>query len=380
MIRLSKNHQSADLIILRLINSHVLSPLSTHEEVALALMGIQSQIHNASSIAYSIRIDNKTHQHYIDALKTMRLLKIWGIRTTLHTYAIEDHPLIQARVMSYDNWFQKKMKKRGVDINQLIEKADSIISKEVYFDRELLIQNGISQEYVGPWGDLLIELNNRGIIAHAISDNSKTKQFVNLKKIQGMDFEQLSWDSSFVKAIFARRFFYAYGPATKYDFAHWLDCSIKEAEYCISLIDEELTYVFFCDKCYLYPKERMSLLDEEIKQFAANKSCILLPKFDPLLLAFEDKSWLIPDCHQKEVWKVAGQVEGVILSEWKAIGTWKYKIKIQKLDFTITMFSDNYELSQELLFQSCEKIANYFCRRLGNITIRGKNESIIINN
>jgi hypothetical protein len=51
-------------------------------------------------------------------------------------------------------------------------------------------------------------------------------------------------------------------------------------------------------------------------------------RFDPVLLANKDKTWIVPARHYKKVWRIAAIVEGVILGEdGMAWATWKYEKK-----------------------------------------------------
>ena len=48
----------------------------------------------------------------------------------------------------------------------------------------------------------------------------------------------------------------------------------------------------------------------------------LLGRWDPMLLALKDKSWLIDNEHKKKVWRPGGNVEATLLIHGRIAGTW----------------------------------------------------------
>ena len=50
----------------------------------------------------------------------------------------------------------------------------------------------------------------------------------------------------------------------------------------------------------------------------------MLGRFDPLLLAHRDKSWVVPDEYYDRVWRPAGHIEAVVLVHGRAVATWRY--------------------------------------------------------
>lgn len=363
------NYPPAYLVVNRLYNSHILNRLDTFEDVAQSLFGVQAQIANASAIAYSVRVNKPQYTRYLESFKNMRLIRLWGIRTTLHSYYIDDWSLVLSQVSTTENWFSKKMKKLGINIEDLIEQAVNIINGTDYFDRDYLIKGGIAADYLGPWGDLLIELNNRGYLCHTISDNSNKKLFKNTKYFfEACKKHDFPIDDN-VKREIAIRYFRAYGPATVHDFAHWLGCSIGQASSYIYLICEELCKIKCVDQTYYVPKKDYDRYRQVYRKFSRSRQCWLLPKFDPLLLAYNEKEWLVEEKYQKYVWKTAGHVEGVVVQNWKAVATWKYVLKRGAIDYDIVLFEQNSPINMDSLYKRCTEIAKFRAYRLGSINV-----------
>ena len=65
----------------------------------------------------------------------------------------------------------------------------------------------------------------------------------------------------------------------------------------------------------------------------------LLYRFDPLLLATKDKSWLIDHEHKQKVWRPAAHVNAVLLVHGRIAGTWRYDRKAKGLSVRVVPFS-----------------------------------------
>lgn len=363
------NYPLAYLVVNRLYNSHVLNRLDTFEDVAKSLFGVQAQIANASAIAYSTRVNNPQYASYLEAFQNMKLIRLWGIRTTLHSYCFDDWSTVLSQISTAENWFSKKMKKQGINVENLIAQAINIMDDVDCFDRDYLIKGGISEEYLGPWGDLLIELNNRGYICHAVNEGSKRKTFKNTKKYFDDCKNPVPQINDDMKREIVIRYFSAYGPATIHDFAHWLGCSVGQASSYVNIVKEELCEVTCADECYYAPKKDYERYEQIYCKFRRSNQCWLLPKFDPLLLAYNDKKWIVEEKFQKDIWKIAGHVEGVVVQNWKAIATWKYILKGATIDFNIVLFENSWPINRSSLYKRCAEIAKFRACHMGSITI-----------
>lgn len=355
----------------RLYNTHILNRVEKFENVAKDLLGVQAQIPNASAIAYAIRINNPEYVNYLRAFESMKLIRIWGIRTTLHSYCFDDWNIILSQVVNVETWFSKKLKKQGIQVENLIKQAIDILSEVDYFDRDYLIKGGIPKKYLGSWGDLLIELNNRGYICNSVNGNwgekrvyKNTKKY--FEKIRRQDFQINEKKKQYI----AIRYFSAYGPATIRDFAHWLGVSIGQANNYINTIKEKLKTIIYENQYYYILHSDYKRCEEVYYKFRATNQCWLLPKFDPLLLAYEDKQWISEKNYQKYIWKIAGHVEGVVVQNWKAIAIWKYTLDKETIKFDIVLFDKQYPINKESLDERCSEIANFRKYRIKTITIR----------
>jgi len=359
-------YPSSYIPILRMYNSHILNPAHSFESVASSLFGVQSQIFNASAIAFAVRTEQKTFSQFKHTLNTLRLIRLWGIRTTIHIYHPNDWCSLLSHLSVANNWYKTKMEADGIDIDGIGDKVLNIIKNVDYFDRNFLKNKGIDKKYLGAWGDLLIELNNRGYIFHYINPTNRNKLFGNVQVVFGKKIESAEQLSD-VKKKLALKYFRAYAPATLYDFKHWLGITVRESDDYFCSIKEKLISVRCGCKEYYIELGSQNTLDRIFQIYADDSNYYLLPKFDPLLLAYHDKSWIIEENLRNKIWKVAGQVEGIILQHGKAIATWRYKLKNKVIDFEISPFCRRFSVKN--MEKAAHKIACFFERSIGTITL-----------
>lgn len=140
------------------------------------------------------------------------------------------------------------------------------------------------------------------------------------------------------KKEIASRFFSAYAPATSGDLAHWLGITVREAKEYIKLAEDKLRIIECGGKEY-YIESSSTAASRLLCGHMNSDDCYLLPQFDPLLLAYRDKSWLADKSLQKRIWRTAGHVEGVVLQREQPAATWRYKLTDKKLDLNLRHFN-----------------------------------------
>ncbi len=119
--------------------------------------------------------------------------------------------------------------------------------------------------------------------------------------------------------VIFERYLKNYGPATLDDFSHWsgLNKTVVEKE----LKTDHIKALEYNEKIYYYTDQIAGEVEYPI----------ILSKFDPLLVAYKDKSWILEELDSKVVWKKAGQVEAVILDKSGIIATWRMKCTQNKV-------------------------------------------------
>lgn len=355
------------LSIVRLYNSCILNPTDSFNKVAALLFGVQSQIFNASAIAFATRTKDLDFEQFMQELNLFELVRLWGIRTTIHIYHPSDWNILLSYLFQRGNWYKNKMIKAGIDVDSSVKEVVKIIHGIDYFNRDILIKSGISASQIGPWGDLLIELNNRGHIFHYNMPKSQKKFFGNTQAVLGNKISIPKWSDE-LKKEFTRRFFHAYAPATIRDFSHWCGNTLHEAENYFQLVKSDMTTVMCGNKEYYIEAGQKDAYENVFLKYLNDMTYILLPKFDPLLLAYHDKSWIVEQEFMSRVWRAAGHVEGVVLQHGKSIATWRYKIKAKEICFEVYPFRPCFSLKH--MERSCEQVAQFFKKPIGGISIK----------
>ena len=359
-------YPSSYVPFVRMYNSYILNPADSFETVALTLFGVQSQVFNASAIAFALRTQQQSFTQFMGLLKTLRLVRLWGIRTTLHIYHKDDWESLLAYLSTTGNWYRSKMTARGVDVERIVNKALKIMDGIDYFDRNVLINNGIDTEHLGSWGDLLIELNNRGYIFRRTDSSGRNRLFGNTRVVLGRKMK-ITRKITDVRRCIALRFFHAYAPATLHDFSHWLGITLHESKKYLRLVENDLMPVMCGDKMYFIESAKKEVFDQVLQEHIDDTCYRLLPKFDPLLLAYRDKTWIIEECSYSRIWRTAGHVEGVVLNRGKAIATWRYQLTNKDISFVVTPFRCRFSVKN--IEKNCRKIASFFERPIGKIII-----------
>lgn len=359
---MKKDYPKEYLSIIRLYNSLLIECSDSINKVTKSLFGVQSQNFNSSAFAFAVRTNNCNFLELHKQLKEMKLIRIWGFRTTIHIYNYDDWELVLSHVSYFPNWYSKKKQKQGISIEPLIENVCQIIKDRDCFTRKDLVCWGLDNNEIGSWGDILIELNNRGLIFHYFHDNKKMFGNVEMFLSKKINIPKYS-NNEKLKII--DRYFSTYAPATLSDFAHWLGISIKEAKCYMNIYKENLISIYCDNKEYYIKNVQQKKFDKLFLKYQNYDKYILLPKFDPLLLAYHDKTWLCNEDEISRIWRVAGQVEGVIIKKGMAIATWKYYITINNINFKIFPFNEKLDLNK--LNDEFEKIASFFQKSLGKI-------------
>ena len=144
--------------------------------------------------------------------------------------------------------------------------------------------------------------------------------------------KKMNVDSKKINSDLIYRYFKYYGPATRQDFLHWSGLKYKEIKEDLDKYIKKAKYLFIDKKKYYYE----SLPDSKEVKISYP---IILGKFDPLLISYSDKEWILNGKNKTLIWKAAGQIEGVILFSKGLKGTWHYSLKGNKIIFEINEIS-----------------------------------------
>lgn len=351
----------------RLRRSGLVTPFDTPARAAQALAGIQAQIHPAAGVAIANRTCGLNHARYDTLLFDDRtLVKLWGQRGTLHVYATEDWPLVCAMLAQRRSWWGRTAEKADSydAYAELVDRSAALLRQKGVMGRSDLRAAGLvtHDEHLSPWGGVFADLVREGHACHAARDG------------EGLFAHRLAWrpdltweppDVDSANLEFLRRYLRAYGPATFQDYAYWHGDKREPARRWWAAIEAELTPVVV-DGAELY------LLDADVDELLApaddlRKSVRMLYRFDPILLAHKDKSWIVPAPFHKQVFRIAGHIEGVILDGGVAVATWRYTRKRSGLSITIEPFKRLPVRVRRAVEKQARQLAAFFDLSTGDI-------------
>lgn len=310
------NYSNLDLQKLRLYNNGLIDKFESADMCVESLIGIQCQYQNYALIS----IYNRTN-YKCNIFSNNNLIKSWGQRTTLHIYHKNDYNLISDLYRQSDNWVYKYAKHLKIDYSKYLNSiTDFFYENNKKTIEKLEIQNIIPKyksKEIMAWSGLLILATYHKVLYGILNEEDK-------KIYKQNDIV----DSKKINSDLIYRYFKYYGPATRQDFLHWSGLKYKEIKEDLDKYIKKAKYLSIDKKKYYYE----SLPDSKEVKISYP---IILGKFDPLLISYSDKEWILNGKNKTLIWKAAGQIEGVILFSKGLKGTWHYSLKGNKIIFEI---------------------------------------------
>ena len=188
----------------------------------------------------------------------------------------------------------------------------------------------------------------------------------------------------------AVRFLSTYGPAQPSDLAYWYDTTVAEAKgwiesagsRCSTLEVEGRTLCCAAKDLDTLTNEppagsRCSTLEVEGRTLCCAAKDLdtltnepppppsrwpvrLLGRWDPMLLALKDKSWLIDNAHKKKVWRPGGNVEATLLIHGRIAGTWRYDRRSKGLRISLSPFAPLTRGATRAVERQAKAVAKFF--------------------
>jgi uncharacterized protein YcaQ len=345
----------------RLCRSGLVEPFASAPETARRLVGVQAQLPAAAALAVFQRTRGCTLESlHQERLRRRTLVRFWGQRNTVHLYAAGDWPLLHAAFGDRSSVLERRLKTLGLDgefrrlrscIRKRLEQGEQLSHKDVRSPKLEEGQDQFRVSYI-----TFMSLVQEGIVCHGQEEGSETR-FVHRKHwLPG-----LAWDpppKTEALAEITRRYLAAYGPARPHDVAFWFGANVSAARSWMESLGEECAEVSLDGEPHWCLTSDLPILRKKPPAASRWPTC-LLPRFDPLLLATKDKSWLIDTAHYRKVWRPSAQVEAVMLVSGRIAGTWRYQRRARTLKVALKPFASLAAPAQKKLSQDAERIAEF---------------------
>lgn len=345
---------------------------TTPAEVCRGLFGVQAQENGVALVAIwnrlpsgSFTFDDPHSTSDTACLRRSELdetdvAKLWGQRRTVHAYCTEHWPVI-ASIMS----------------QQLLTQADERLSTSCSHSVHLTLSTAIARLATNPSEEIHIpstvfrhtsepEWCRLSTLMHLTLDGHGAGRLDNQRGVVPLGRSHIApslashWPvipRPEALEVAARTYISSYGPCTEQDVRYWLGIKAGDSKTAIQrILDAGVISVLSDeDAKQTKPADQLYILSEHMDLFqalantmptSANPHVRLLARYDPLVLAHRDKSWLIEEAYRPRVWDVAARVHGVILVNGRIRGICSYKLNPNKLtmDMTLSVFTELGEL------------------------------------
>lgn len=330
------------ILDLTLRGQYLSRPAEQPLEAVRRLIAIQAQYAATAPLAIRARSRDLPSDWVGTALSEKRtLVKTWCLRGTVHILASADLAMMvqavgEENLRDYE-YFMKT--RRGMDRQSLQSLSEAILralarrplrrSELHEAVPELATLQGAS------WGLDVKGLAFTGALVFACSDGAETS-FARRE----VWLPELPWEPpppAEAGRELLLRYLAAYGPATMQDFAHWSGLKMRTVQAVFGACAQELVLAEVAGQGGRHYLRRQDEALVREGDEVGPRTCFL-PKFDPLLMAYKDKTRFIDRENLARVYRPAGQVEAVILLQGRAAATWRANLAGTKLRLTVSPF------------------------------------------
>ena len=282
-----------------------LSPTAVIER----LVGLQAQSPQAPYVGIWTRTTSFRRRSLERELKSARIVKANVMRQTLHLVTRRDYALLRAAISESnhpDQW--PEAKRLGPSVRALAE-AGPVTSTEahVYLEREHGLA-GVDARRA--WRAARIRSHVLHHHESALWNPPPESRFVALEEPEGHDPVE-------ARAEVLRRYLAAFGPATRKDIDVWSMMRMPQIKPALERL-EPLRRFRDEHGAELLDVQRAPLPDAETPVPVR-----FLPKWDNVLLAFADRSRVLPEQYRKAVIRVNGDVAQTFLVNGFVAGIWR---------------------------------------------------------
>ena len=326
------------------------------------MVAVQSQYDGSVPLALWARCPGVAVDWVEQAIEKKRtLIKSWSLRMTLHVQAAEDWPLIVgAGGGPWLEWFYQGLSKwTGMQRGEITKRLNGIARALKGQPRSRRALHERVPTLVSPdgsmWGYDVKGLAFRGELLIVGREGAQPVFAHREQWLADQAWEPPAPEQALYEL--ARRYLSAYGPASVQDFAHWSGLQVKNGKKAFAGIADELVPVEVEGQ-----RQPVFVLEQELNKLRRAgqdvPAVVLLPKFDVLLLARKDKSWLVDDQYYKRIHGKAGQVEAAVLLSGRAAATWRIK-RGKTLIATVAPFTPLGKSAQKQVEREFSKLAHW---------------------
>ena len=315
------------------------------DQIVSHLLAVQAQDLRSARLALRARSRDLTARDVDEALTTARTLVVaWLGRGTLHLVHRDDYPWLLA--LTAPRRFrsnERRLRQEEIspdDAARALAIIETALGDEGPLSREDL-GGHLETHGISTAGQAVPHLLMRSCLLgiSVLGPVAGTKQaFALTEDWLGTRPPSLP-DSERAAALtrLARRYRDAHAPATPVDLAGWIGLPLRDARIGFESIDES----------------------NQRPGPAGSVSCRLLPSFDPYLLGWKDRSFLVSHAHRKLIHPGGGVIKATIIHRGEVIGTWNHRRKHRRMTLALQPFARLDEEVARALDADAEDVARF---------------------
>ncbi|MBL7696559.1 MAG: AlkZ family DNA glycosylase [Chitinophagaceae bacterium] len=304
---------------LRLISQRlVASNLQTPAETVTWMGAVQAQDYPMAKWGVGVRTTGATENSVQNAIDKGSILRTHVLRPTWHLVSSNDiHWMLQLtskRIKATMNWMNRELnltpeifKKSNRLLAKILDGDNHLTRPEIiaaYKKSRIAVDENRLSHLLG-WAEL------DGIICSGANAGKKTTYALLSGRTNPR--KPISDDQALLRLT--EQYFKSHGPATAADFTWWSGLTLTLAKQGIEMAGKKLVSEIIDGKEYLMEP---SLKDPQIEKGVVH----LLPSYDEYLVAYKDRSALIPATITKQIISFNGIFRPVILVDGKVAGVW----------------------------------------------------------
>lgn len=357
----------------RLKRSGLIAPFASPVQAAKGLVGVQAQIQQAAGLSLWNRCPGMSDVVLDRLLHDSRsLVKIWGQRGTLHLFASEDWPLVVGSLSGRSSYWEGKSEASGMSgshYRTMLTEVERLLRESDSLGRRGLLSSGLPlpEWSYSPWGGIFSDLVRKGAACHTRKAEGEGRFVHRLNWLPDLEWKPPGHDEANRELVL--RYVRTYGPAEEGDLAYWRGAKMADVRRWLRDLEDELEVVETEDG------ERWCQRGDaaELKERPPRRGrwpLIMLYRFDPLLLGYRKREWVLDDRFRDRVSRIAGHIEGVVLDpkDGRICATWRYARTSTRLDVAVEPFIALSTEKKRAIRSRAAGVADYFGLPLKSIT------------
>jgi len=282
-----------------------LSPTAVIER----LVGMQAQWAQAPYIGIWTRTTNFRREALERELASIDVVKATVMRMTLHLVTRRDYALLRAALSETNFYDQMAVARHLAPAVRILAATGPVTTAEAmaYIERELGL-TGVAARRA--WRGARVRAHLLHHYESALWHAGPNSRFVAIE-------EPEAHDPTEARAEILRRYLGAFGPASRRDIVAWSMMHVPEIDRALERLHPLLR---FRDE---HGRELLDVPRAPLPDAGTPVPVRFLPKWDNVLLAFADRTRVLPEQYRKTVIRMNGDVAQTFLVDGFVAGIWR---------------------------------------------------------